>query len=710
MEKKLLFALDIGTRSVVGLVGEQQSTGIRLVASERLEHHTRAMLDGQIHDVPEVATVLLKVKEALEKSCGPLTKVSIAAAGRALCTIKASAEIETGSRGALTRDDEASLELAAIQSAQQKLATSGAVADPTGYYCVGYSVVSFGLDGSPIKSLVGQRGKLSSIELIATFLPRPVIDSLQSALEAVGLEMATLTLEPIAAINVLIPPTMRHLNLALVDVGAGTSDVAVTRGGSVIGYGMVPCAGDEITEAISQKYLLDFNVAETVKRHLTGKSKKVAYTDVLGMAHKTAPEEIVQSIAITVTELAQAIAAQILELNGAVPQAVLLVGGGSLTPRLPEILAETLELPVERVAIRKPESVEGINAIPASLSMPDAVTPLGILKLSGADTLNFIQVTVNDRALRLFNLGKLSVADALLTAGIEIRSLHGRPGLGITVTVNGKKQFLPGTYGQPGQLVLNGSPGKLTDPLNDGDQLIVTRGVDGIVPKVQVSDLVDIPLAMVVSINGKNTVIAPVLTCNGEPVTGDTVLADRDQVVCRLPGTLSEVLTSIGEKCETVDFHFTINGEDRSYKIWPQYLVNDQPAVLTTTVTGNDSIAYSPAALPTAAEIVGHSAEEENRIRITFNGANYEIPTRQFTLTINDQPANPADKVAAGAAIEYRVSPASQPTVSEALLAVKFDPMSLPRGSRIHVLLNGEKTEYTSLVKNGDSLEVVTEE
>ena len=53
---------------------------------------------------------------------------------------------------------------------------------------------------------------------------------MQSALHEAKMEMRALTLEPIAAINVLIPPTMRHLNLVLVDIGAGTSDVAITKG------------------------------------------------------------------------------------------------------------------------------------------------------------------------------------------------------------------------------------------------------------------------------------------------------------------------------------------------------------------------------------------------------------------------------------------------------------------------------------------------
>lgn len=707
MEKKLLFALDIGTRSVVGLVGEHRPEEIRVIASQRLEHHTRAMLDGQIHDVPEVAAVLARVKASLEESCGPLRRVSIAAAGRALCTIQASADIDTLGRGSLTREDEAALELAAIQAAQRQLATSGQVADPTTYYCVGYSVVGFRLDDSPIKTLIGQKGKATRVELIATFLPRSVIDSLQAAVESVGLEIATLTLEPIAAINVLIPPTMRHLNLALVDVGAGTSDVAVTRNGSVIGYGMAPFAGDEITEAISQKYLLDFNVAETVKRQLNSKTKKIGFTDVLGMPQKVSAQEITQSITANVTELAQAIATQILALNGGAPQAVLLVGGGSLTPLLPEILAQTLDIPATRVAVRRPEAIEGVTNIPESLSMPDAVTPLGILKLAGANTLNFVQVSLNARALRLFNLGRLTVADALLAAGIDIRSLHGRPGLGITLIINGQKKFLPGTHGQPGTLQLNELPAKLNDPLNEGDQITIVKGVDGTSPAPLLKDAVGIPQPMILSVNSKNTVITPVITVNGVPAAEDLVLADRDQIVCRLPGTLGEVLTTLSLKEEPVAYSYIVNGSERPYKLWPRYLINGHKADMDSTVNHNDSISYSPASQPRVRDVIGHKDDPSDYIKISFNGKPCLVPVKRFTLTVNGQPATMNEYAPTGCEIEFNVYSQSQPTVSEALLAAQFNPKSLPAGSRISVMLNGLLTEYTSFVKNGDSLEIV---
>ena len=94
------------------------------------------------------------------------------------------------------------------------------------------------------------------VELIATFLPEEVVDGLYEAVEYAGLNVASLTLEPIASMNIAIPEQYRLLNICLVDVGAGTSDICITKDGSIVAYGMIPLAGDEITEKIARIILL----------------------------------------------------------------------------------------------------------------------------------------------------------------------------------------------------------------------------------------------------------------------------------------------------------------------------------------------------------------------------------------------------------------------------------------------------------------------
>lgn len=708
MEKNLLFALDIGTRSVVGLVGEKIEDNIHIIAYERREHHTRAMLDGQINDVPEVAKIIAEVKNKLEETCGPLTKVSVAAAGRALCTIKSTAEIETYERGALTKSDEHALELAAIQSAQYKLATSNTINDPTAYYCVGYSVMSFTLDHTSLKTLVGQRGKIAGIELIATFLPKQVIDSLQSAITAVHLEMATLTLEPIAAINVLIPQTMRHLNLVLVDVGAGTSDVAITKDGSVIGYGMVPCAGDEITEAISQKYLLDFNVAEKVKRQLNDPEQdKILFSDVLGFMHEVAAHEITSSITQDVAQLAQAIALQIMTLNLASPQAVLLVGGGSLTPMLPELLAQALDIPVPRVAIRRPDTIQGITKIPEDLCTPDAVTPLGILNLAASPTLNFINVTLNNQPLRLFNLGQLTIADALLAAGIDMRSLRGRPGMGITININEQTKFFPGTHGTPSRIELNGKISSLTHDLKENDTIKIIKGLEGTTPTVYFHDIVEMPSSFPITINEQPYDIKPTLIINGRPAEHDTLLADRDQVSYELPVTLDEILASTDIGLTPVQYIYTINGNERIYSTWPQYTINHVAAHPSIPVKAGDAITVMNPPEPTLGELLGLNNSDENFLIILLNGTNCSIPLRHVNITMNNSQAHPTDVAPSGSIINFSCTQQQHPIISDVLLISNFNPSSLPPGSIVIIYLNKQPTEYTAIVKNGDEVDIL---
>ena len=187
-KSNLLFALDIGTRSVIGIAATKEKDGtLAIQATERQEHATRAMLDGQIHDVPQVAAVIRSVKEKLEGDVGPLKSAAVAAAGRALYTMTATAEKQIA--GVISAADERDLDFAGVQAAQAKLAASHTVDDPTHYYCVGYSTIRYELDGNQLKSLIGQRGDVARAEVIATFLPRQVIDSMQSALAATGLSM-----------------------------------------------------------------------------------------------------------------------------------------------------------------------------------------------------------------------------------------------------------------------------------------------------------------------------------------------------------------------------------------------------------------------------------------------------------------------------------------------------------------------------------------
>lgn len=705
-EREKIFALDIGTRSVIGIVALRDKKGnLEVIATTREEHKTRAMLDGQIHDVPQVAEVIEKVRDELSKHVGKLTNAAVAAAGRALFTM--TADVEMDMHGVITEEQQSNLNFTGVQIAQSKLIESNLIDDRTSYCCVGFSVISYELDGVPLKILVGQRGRRAQAKIIATFLPRQVIDSMQTALNYTGLEMRALTLEPIAAINVLIPQTMRHLNLVLVDIGAGTSDVAITKNGAVVAYGMVPIAGDEITEALSQKFLLDFNVAEEVKRKASN-GESATFFDILGEEYNLTADEIVAPISETISNLANAISASILELNsGELPQAVILVGGGSLTPKLAEYVSDALKIPAQRVKVRTPVNVEGMTGIPKELCRPDAVTPLGILKIASSNTLHFLTVYVNDEEYSLFHFRELTVSDALLTAGIQLRKLNGKPGLGLMVMINGEKKIFPGSMGTLARLTVNGELATLETQIKNDSRIKVERGIDGRTPKLRVADVVIVSPNFYVKINGSEEPVTPKLLVNNEDSLPNRLLHDGDEINTTTLRTVGEVLNIAGYPAEGRQIHYTLNEQKFLYSCSPKITLNDLEVALSEPVRPNDRIEYIDSPSPKVADIISYIGINAY-IKIMYEGQEVSIPTMaSLELKVNGRPSNLNTIVDDGAEIICKKTSRKSVTVSDALLAVKFNPPNPKSRLSFEIKVNGHPVDFTDSITEGDRLEVV---
>lgn len=548
MENNRLFALDIGTRKIAGLVMEREADGYRVVASEMMEHNTRAMMDGQIHDVEAVAAVITRIKEVLEERLQvKLESAAVAAAGRSLKTARGEVERKRPFLDEITPEEVKILEIEAVQEAQQGLALEeNKQPEKTHYICVGYSVVYYQLEGQAIQNLVGQIGSQVAVRVIATFLPRVVVDSLFSSLKRAGLDILSLTLEPIAAISVAIPPGLRLLNLALVDIGAGTADIAIVKNGNIMAYAMVPLGGDELTEALAGHYLMDFNTAESVKRLLANQTE-LEMVDILGNKFTASNEEVRKVLHPVINDITTSIAMNITELNQKVPDAIILVGGGSLTPDLPAALAEQMGLPPNRVGIRTPESMENIQYEADLFEGPQGVTPLGIAYHSFiVPPVPFVKVFFNGREMVLWNIGELTVANALISSGISLGQIYGRPGLGKTIEVNGVLKMFKGSAGTPPQIKVNGIPALLEDLLKDGDRVEFIPGKNGDDALVKVKDVVTANDADHYIVNGKKVQVAPLIKINGQGASIEDEVPDRGRVEYQETGIVETILASSG--------------------------------------------------------------------------------------------------------------------------------------------------------------------
>lgn len=711
MSEQPSLSLDIGTRKVVGLLTRRSAKGLQIVAAEKREHLTRAMFDGQIHDVEAVAEVVSQIVTRLSaKAGGPLCEAAVAAAGRALRTVRGTASRELSGLTELSRDEVFTLEMEAVQAAQGALAAMLQEGEgPQAYNYVGHSVAASRLDGLAIANLVGQRGRLAEVEVIATFLPRGVVDSLLGVLHRTGLEMTGLTLEPIAALNVIVPSTMRHLNLALVDIGAGTSDIAVTAKGSVTAYDMVSMAGDEITEALSEAFLLDFAVGEAVKRKMSAR-EPITFEDILGGHHTASTAELTEVIRPAAERLADQIGQRILKLNGGPPQAVLLVGGGSLTAGLPALLAQALGLPEARVAVRGRDAIAGVEGAKSLLKGPDAVTPIGIaVAARDRSTLGFDYLHVNGVAVRLFHPARLTVADALLAAGVAIRNLQGPIGKGLTVTVNGHLRIVRGTFGTPPRILVGGEPATLDSPVVHRDEITVEPGLPGEPGQATVADLA--PKAgdrLEVTVNGTRHELRPLVTVNGQVAEPDQLLSDNDQVVVRPLGTVADVMAHLGyeEPGASRPLRFSLDGVTQVVRRAAHILrLNGALAGPETPVQTGDQLAITPVEPLTVGEAAAGRLHEAKRVRVMVNGQPYVVANGTAQVTRNGRPASPGDLVAENDAIAVLPDTAA-PIFADLfpLIGISAAPPS-PQAALV-MRLNGEAAEFITPLRDGDQAEV----
>lgn len=476
----LVFGLDIGTRNIVGTVGYRDENEIfNVVAQYSKEHGTRAMLDGQIHDIGKVGKTIRVVKTRLEEIIEqPLTEVCIAAAGRVLKTVTTHVDYEYPEETVVTGEMIHTLELLGVEQAQNILREQ----NDTKYrfYCVGYSVVKYYINDEVYSNLEGHKAEVISIDIIVTFLPEDVVDGLYAAVAIADLEVANLTLEPIAAINVAIPEHFRMLNIGLVDVGAGTSDICITKEGSIIAYGMIPYAGDEITEVIVQHYLVDFQMAEHIKCAATV-DNEVEFEDIMSITHRVPAKEVWELVEPVVDKLAKGVAEKIIELNGDKSvSATFVVGGGGKVHGFVERLAEELDLPKERVALRGEEVLKTINFLQPDIEKdPLIVTPVGICLNYYDQKNNFIMVRFNGERIKLYDNNRLTIVDAALQAGFPNEYLFPRRGEAINFTVNGRQRMIRGEAGESSTVRLNGRDVNINTPLEPNCEIEIIPSTVG---------------------------------------------------------------------------------------------------------------------------------------------------------------------------------------------------------------------------------------
>jgi len=551
--------------------------------------------------------------------------------------------------------------------------------------------VKYFLNDEVFISLEDHKATKIGEDIIVTFLPEDVVDGLYSAVGQAGLTVANMTLEPIAAINVAIPENYRMLNIALVDVGAGTSDISVTKEGSIIAYGMIPYAGDELTELIVQHFLVDFKTAEAMKLASTTENE-VTYEDIMSISHTIPSKEIWDLVEPTVDKITSEVAAKIMELNGdKTVSACFVVGGGGKIHGFTQMLAKRLDLPEERVALRGEEVLKEVVFEQEDIHKdPLLVTPIGICLNYYEQRNNFIMMKFNGERLKLYDNNRLTIVDAALQAGFPNDELFPKRGMPINFVVNGAARIARGEAGEPAIVTLNGRPANINTPLVPNCEVTIepsTAGADAVYTIEQLEEYHESTLTVI--INGKTVVCPKFVEVNGQLEPGSYEIKEGDVIEARNYYTVRQV-------AEFMDVEVDTDHE---------VLVNNRLADFDTLVYENFTIDWTVLSF-------GVAPEPENRYNATISDTSSEVSSEDESPEEKEEEA--PEKPEGSVTVMVNGESVTMTGKQNYIFVDVFDwysfDLSAGKGRAIATLVNGKEAEFSQPLANGDNIELYWKE
>ncbi len=385
-----ILGLDIGTENVKALIAQVKDDQLEIIGVGRAHQQLTDMQAGAIADIAAVVGNCDKALNQAEQQSG--VSVRTAVIGIAGELVKGTTTTVRCSRKNPNKPldiDEVEQIIKLVQDRAQTKAKQQLVWELGGkeveIRLVNSALVNIDIDGYKVTNPVGFQGKEVVVQLYTAFAPMIHIGALERTAQELDLDLLAVAAEPFAvARSVIGDDPNASMSAVLMDVGGGTTDVAVINEGGVQGTKMFGIGGRAYTRAIERDLGVDFLQAEALKLSLG--------------THKAPPQKVpaiekaldkTLDVWISGVELALGEFTQLDHL----PNRLLLCGGGSSLDMLMNELEETnwyRGLPFTRKPVVQhiqPEQVVGIVDKTGSVTDHTFITAMGLLRV-GLDTLN----------------------------------------------------------------------------------------------------------------------------------------------------------------------------------------------------------------------------------------------------------------------------------------------------------------------------------
>jgi len=375
-------ALDIGTEFVKALIFEAKDDKAQIIGSGRIRQQLGQMQGGMVRDIKGVIQTSEKAIEEAEKEAqASADKAIIGIAGELI-------------KGATTNvhytrlDPEKEItfkELAKIIRRVQEEAFNQAremLAEETGYSSVEVKLVNSAIvvvkiDGYKVNNPIGFKGKEVMVGVFNAFAPLVHLGALQTIADELGLDILSIAVEPYSVARAFVEEG--DFSAIFIDIGGGTTDVAVVRKGGVEGTKMFALGGRAFTNRLAQELSLSFTEAEKVKLKYSAGNLSKDLREKVKIALARDVEVWSEGLNLALEEFTEG------EL---LPSRIYLCGGGSLLPEIKEILSKgewRKGLPFAREPKVEFSSLKNVASVidkTAKLSAPEDITPASLASLS----------------------------------------------------------------------------------------------------------------------------------------------------------------------------------------------------------------------------------------------------------------------------------------------------------------------------------------
>ncbi|HEX2195101.1 MAG TPA: cell division FtsA domain-containing protein [Candidatus Limnocylindria bacterium] len=380
-----LTALDVGTEFAKALVVALERDGDGHVAVVRGSgRHRQGLSHMQSGTVTDIDAVVRNCRQALDEAEAQAgVKPRAAVIGIAGELVKG-----TTSTGVVRRNDpklplsDGELERIvtrvqgeALDEAERRIAWESGV-ERLDVRLVHAAIVEIKIDGYGVSNPIGFTGAQVELAVFNAFAPMVHLGALQSVARNLGLELLGVIAEPYAVATCLDPGEMGDAGAVFVDVGGGTTDVALVRQGGIAGTKMLALGGRAFTRGLAERFGLSFTRAETLKLAAAADElpESVPRAALQGALREDA-EVWRRGVELMVGDLA---AGELL------PARIYLCGGGAELPDIARVLEEDgwwRRLPFSRqpqVVALRPSDVVGLRDATGTLATRQDVTPMAL--------------------------------------------------------------------------------------------------------------------------------------------------------------------------------------------------------------------------------------------------------------------------------------------------------------------------------------------